>query len=134
MYFFFFKQKTAYEMRISDWSSDVCSSDLGLTKEYGVCIICTQTTRDTLPSDWAFRELDLVCVKGKIEPVAIYEPIGPKDGLDPDLRQDLARHRGALQHYRAQRWDAAELEFFNLSQSGRRSEEHTSELQSLMRI
>src|SRR3546814_10273234 len=30
--FFFFKQKTAYEMRISDWSSDVCSSDL---------IICT---------------------------------------------------------------------------------------------
>src|SRR3546814_3359709 len=28
MWFFFFKQKTAYEMRISDWSSDVCSSDL----------------------------------------------------------------------------------------------------------
>src|SRR3546814_3404442 len=28
---FFFKQKTAYEMRISDWSSDVCSSDLGTT-------------------------------------------------------------------------------------------------------
>src|SRR3546814_9664150 len=31
--FFFFKQKTAYEMRISDWSSDVCSSDLW------VCVI-----------------------------------------------------------------------------------------------
>src|SRR3546814_16626422 len=30
MFFFFFKQKTAYEMRISDWSSDVCSSDLGV--------------------------------------------------------------------------------------------------------
>src|SRR3546814_12175107 len=30
--FFFFKQKTAYEMRISDWSSDVCSSDLKVTK------------------------------------------------------------------------------------------------------
>src|SRR3546814_11787701 len=29
MMLFFFKQKTAYEMRISDWSSDVCSSDLG---------------------------------------------------------------------------------------------------------
>src|SRR3546814_8448581 len=28
MFIFFFKQKTAYEMRISDWSSDVCSSDL----------------------------------------------------------------------------------------------------------
>src|SRR3546814_4877848 len=30
--FFFFKQKTAYEMRISDWSSDVCSSDLNRTR------------------------------------------------------------------------------------------------------
>src|SRR3546814_9023868 len=29
LFFFFVKQKTAYEMRISDWSSDVCSSDLG---------------------------------------------------------------------------------------------------------
>src|SRR3546814_10548067 len=33
VYFFFFKQKTAYEMRISDWSSDVCSSDLFFTAE-----------------------------------------------------------------------------------------------------
>src|SRR3546814_4219679 len=31
--YFFFKQKTAYEMRISDWSSDVCSSDLCFTAE-----------------------------------------------------------------------------------------------------
>src|SRR3546814_7568880 len=31
--FFFFKQKTAYEMRISDWSSDVCSSDLYFWRE-----------------------------------------------------------------------------------------------------
>src|SRR3546814_20966583 len=30
--FFFFKQKTAYEMRISDWSSDVCSSDLSIAR------------------------------------------------------------------------------------------------------
>src|SRR3546814_10296681 len=33
VFFFFFKQKTAYEMRISDWSSDVCSSDLILSVE-----------------------------------------------------------------------------------------------------
>src|SRR3546814_6467729 len=32
---FFFKQKTAYEMRISDWSSDVCSSDLGIAPGIG---------------------------------------------------------------------------------------------------
>src|SRR3546814_10889907 len=35
MSFFFFKQKTAYEMRISDWSSDVCSSDLGESQGRG---------------------------------------------------------------------------------------------------
>src|SRR3546814_3841305 len=34
--FFFFKQKTAYEMRISDWSSDVCSSDLPALEQDGV--------------------------------------------------------------------------------------------------
>src|SRR3546814_4885487 len=34
LFVFFFKQKTAYEMRISDWSSDVCSSDLA---EYRLC-------------------------------------------------------------------------------------------------
>src|SRR3546814_15924248 len=33
--FFFFKQKTAYEMRISDWSSDVCSSDLNIFQPPG---------------------------------------------------------------------------------------------------
>src|SRR3546814_5770024 len=33
LHFFFFKQKTAYDMRISDWSSDVCSSDLRLFPE-----------------------------------------------------------------------------------------------------
>src|SRR3546814_6790754 len=39
-FFFFFKQKTAYEMRISDWSSDVCSSDLLLAAgQFGGCMI-----------------------------------------------------------------------------------------------
>src|SRR3546814_3293754 len=38
--FFFFKQKTAYDMRISDWSSDVCSSDLKLsTNGFDLCLI-----------------------------------------------------------------------------------------------
>src|SRR3546814_8501849 len=36
--FFFFKQKTAYEMRISDWSSDVCSSDLRLDRGFAANI------------------------------------------------------------------------------------------------
>src|SRR3546814_9011215 len=39
LFFFFFKQKTAYEMRISDWSSDVCSSDL-------VIALCQHAARE----------------------------------------------------------------------------------------
>src|SRR3546814_5312586 len=38
-FIFFFKQKTAYELRISDWSSDVCSSDLGRDRRHIVCIV-----------------------------------------------------------------------------------------------
>src|SRR3546814_11240289 len=37
LYFFFFKHKTAYEMRISDWSSDVCSSDLSPALRGVIC-------------------------------------------------------------------------------------------------
>src|SRR3546814_20937716 len=41
--FFFFKQKTAYEMRISDWSSDVCSSDLeGLEADLAIAVYARQ--------------------------------------------------------------------------------------------
>jgi adenylate cyclase len=90
----------------------------GLTKQYGVAVICSDTTRAGA-ADWAFRELDLVKVKGKNEPVAIFEPLGPKDSLDEALRQDLSRLRQALRAYRAQRWDEAEREFFGLSRSGR---------------
>src|SRR3546814_4646534 len=48
IFFFFFKQKTAYEMRISDWSSDVCSSDLharrlvAVEHDVGICQIVHQ--------------------------------------------------------------------------------------------
>src|SRR3546814_2400214 len=37
--FFFFKQKTAYEMRISDWSSDVCSSDLWMVRSIVTAVV-----------------------------------------------------------------------------------------------
>src|SRR3546814_20027559 len=45
MCFFFFKQKTAYEMRISDWSSDVCSSDLVIAAERAVYLGAAVTER-----------------------------------------------------------------------------------------
>src|SRR3546814_10627241 len=53
MLFFFFKQKTAYEMRISDWSSDVCSSDLFLIDVVSKIYIAT----DSSPVDIKIYEL-----------------------------------------------------------------------------
>src|SRR3546814_3198765 len=48
MLFFFFKQKTAYEMRISDWSSDVCSSDLVKLEVLGEARTLYPDMRETL--------------------------------------------------------------------------------------
>src|SRR3546814_3855624 len=52
LFFFFFKQKTAYEMRISDWSSDVCSSDL--VNRISVCRKCPHYTRGWRRGECAF--------------------------------------------------------------------------------
>src|SRR3546814_10342514 len=46
--FFFFKQKTAYEMRISDWSSDVCSSDLNANEETEIKVTMLERITDAI--------------------------------------------------------------------------------------
>src|SRR3546814_18610632 len=64
-FFFFFKQKTAYEMRISDWSSDVCSSDLD-TKSAGPfcetckCSISPKSRRSLVPALRAARSMTVM--------------------------------------------------------------------------
>src|SRR3546814_2087246 len=53
---FLFKQKTAYEMRISDWSSDVCSSDLHLTEEVRLALDATDYERNKgMAPEWRGR-------------------------------------------------------------------------------
>src|SRR3546814_4971953 len=103
LYFFFFKQKTAYEMRINDWSSDVCSSDLGHQH-------ARQGQGDRGPLA-RLRAADLV-------------PEPRKSGRG---RGDRCPHRSGAQSISR---SLAPL----LCAEGTRSEEHTSELQSLMRI
>src|SRR3546814_4893423 len=111
-FFFFFKQKTAYEMRISDWSSDVCSSDLSLENPF------------------AYEHSNL---KGHLSVL------------------EAARHAGIIEHlvyassssvygdrpiggagFREDEPCTAPVSLYAATK--RRSEEHTSELQSLMRI
>src|SRR3546814_8579952 len=101
--FFFFKQKTAYEMRISDWSSDVCSSDLRL--EPAAKLIDQREGAEAEQGD-VLVDASHLGYRDRAQPEDRRE-------VDEDIeRQPEHRHHGA----------------------DRRSEEHTSELQSLMRI
>jgi len=78
----------------------------GLTKQYGVDIIVSGPTAAAV-SDFVFRNLDLVRVKGKREPVAILEPLGPRTSLDPDVIAEAERFGQMLSHYRRQQWHEA---------------------------
>jgi adenylate cyclase len=88
----------------------------GLTKEYGVNIIVSESTRSEIP-EFLFRELDLVRVKGKLEPVAIFEPVGHKNDVEKAVTEELSAYRKALAGFRAQSWDKAELDFFSLNRT-----------------
>ena len=90
----------------------------GLTKKYGVGLICSETTKDAVP-EYAYRELDRVRVKGKAKPVAIYEPIGRLDKIDSEWKKELRLYTDTMRLYRSQQWDMAELNFVNLQRSSR---------------
>src|SRR3546814_8914874 len=75
LFFFFFKQKTAYEMRISDWSSDVCSSDLPFKGDVETA------ERDTVAGSGRDQRLSGVCRIGR------HTQNGDRDA---EVRQDHA--------------------------------------------
>src|SRR3546814_1361190 len=137
--FFFFKQKTAYEMRISDWSSDVCSSDLipcrpgrilppprrssgylrRLRQRHGVGIYATKSRQKPgcIPALVFAGRYTARCSLPGLR-------CGPTDVLDylaPALHAGGGRKTAATARTKA-------------APAYSRSEEHTSELQSLMRI
>src|SRR3546814_9465858 len=90
--FFFFKQKTAYEMRISDWSSDVCSSDL-VTMRDG-CRIAVDL--------WLPQPLDgAAAAPERVPTIAILTPYYRRFALKPgsdgvEAGPNAARYRDAL--------------------------------------
>src|SRR3546814_6739839 len=122
MFFFFFKQKTAYEMRISDWSSDVCSSDLKPLLQKP-----RREVRDGEREGDPCRRLLL----GRAGAAA-------QDGRRGVHTRGLQRRRRAQRdlsqprHARRGGGDRVRPGAHQLPRA--RSEEHKSELQSLMRI
>jgi adenylate cyclase len=85
----------------------------GITKQYGVNIIVGEETRAAVP-DFLYRKLDQVRVKGKYEPVAIYEPMGLKSTISKDELDELELYELGLKYYLRQEWDAAEAAFQGL--------------------
>jgi adenylate cyclase len=79
----------------------------GLTKEYGVGILVGENVVKRVQTV-VYRELDRVRVKGKLEPVSIFEPVGMKGEIAEVTLDDLDRFHRAIEKYREQKWDEAE--------------------------
>src|SRR3546814_7697030 len=123
MFVFFFKQKTAYEMRISDWSSDVCSSDLHRPRQTHRQHIIDQGNVQRRAHTPGVEVADLA-----LDRSLKHTQFGaPRNDID-DAAGRVASIKRALRP--AQHLDPFDVQIFLLEQ---RSEEHTSELQSLMR-
>jgi adenylate cyclase len=78
----------------------------GLTKEYGVGILVSENVVKAAPIA-IFRELDRVRVKGKLEPISIFEPVGVIGEVGDHHIDEVERFHKALAKYRAQNWDEA---------------------------
>ncbi|OFW27552.1 MAG: hypothetical protein A3H27_13615 [Acidobacteria bacterium RIFCSPLOWO2_02_FULL_59_13] len=78
----------------------------GLNKEYGTQIILSQNTYEYVESEFVVRELDLIRVKGKSQPVAIYELLGPasEQARHAEL---LGKFQKALEAYKSGHWESA---------------------------
>src|SRR3546814_4357365 len=125
-YFFFFKQKTAYEMRISDWSSDVCSSDLNRPKAVRRNGLSDEEYWGSPMLADPLRRLDF-CLEtdGAVAVVTTTKDRARDCRHKPALIHACA-HGGQREWGRAFAWMGMPDPY--------RSEEHTSELQSLMCI
>ena len=86
----------------------------GITKQYGVGFIVGESTRELLKKELVFRELDRVRVKGKEDPVGIYEPVGEEGKVSRDDLDEIKLWNQALRSYRSQDWDQSEVALMNL--------------------
>ncbi len=85
-----------------------------LTKEYEIGILVSENIVRAVEG-FVYREVDKVRVRGKQEGVAIFEPIGAQGEVDGDRLAEIARFHEALAHFRAQRWDEAEAQLYELA-------------------
>src|SRR3546814_10795623 len=140
--FFFFKQKTAYEMRISDWSSDVCSSDpLFVGKGHPVLDQCVCERQQLLPRrrvacHWTQPFGKATLMRRRIlrrivaKDASSQSPSGRISPASISSRSPITTSRAASSSWHqpssafSRAWDSSRAT--NVSTAVRRSEEHTS--------
>jgi adenylate cyclase len=88
----------------------------GITKQYGADIIVGEGTRKLI-TGFVLREVDRVRVKGKDEPVIIYQPLGLEGQVEQAKLNEIKLWNQALKLYRGQDWDMAELQMLNLQKA-----------------
>ena len=88
----------------------------GLTKYYGVDIIVSEFVKAQTPA-MMYRELDIVRVKGKDKPVAVYEPLGTAGELSAETLNTLNVYQEAIKHYRNGDLKLAEKQFKSLQKA-----------------
>src|SRR3546814_3206554 len=129
---FYLKQKTEYERRISEWSSDVCSSDLGP--------ITTRCLASAGELACAGRPRVRCLVARTVSVIRIdqiwlaVEPVDMRSGMDRLLARVVEIFGASQPHHAYVFANRRGTRLKVLVCDGFRSEEHTSELQSLMRI
>src|SRR3546814_4217984 len=127
--FFFVKQKTAYEMRISDWSSDVCSSDLYDRVVHGesAYFVWLNRGKESVAVDLKQAD-DLALVQRMLAKADVFI-----QNLAPGAAGRLGLGHAGLRDEHP-RLITCDISGYGETGPYARSEEHTSELQSLMRI
>jgi adenylate cyclase len=96
---------------------NVASRLEGLSKEYGVHIVIGEATRQAAGDAFEYRFLDLVAVKGRAEPVRVYELLGRAGSVPAERRALLERYEHGVALYHERRWAEATAVFDELARA-----------------
>jgi adenylate cyclase len=100
--------KDRFDYTVIGDSVNLASRLEGANKQYGSHVMISDFTYQHVKSDVAVRELDLIQVKGKTEPIRVWELLGPANMPTTDnQKQSLELYRGGLKLYRARSWEEA---------------------------